>query len=150
MSTKGSIYYSDAQHIYTECFDDDPLNPVYLDQATGVGNITITLSVEAVAAMLVHHVAAVQHIRKWASKTDQDLDEFVRDGVATRMKYKGSDPGTGGAFLASAGWAFYGSPDRPEEDQIADGLREAKHWRGKCKDAIAALDAEIERSRQAR
>lgn len=137
MSTKCSVFCTDELHIYRECFDDDPIAPMYVDYHSGGMRATITLSLAALRAVYRETGRTLAHVRKHAELTDLAIATTCRTDVAERC--------SGKRYAGSVGGMAYGDADDPQQDQISQGVTYWRKVRDRARAALAKWDAECER-----
>lgn len=146
MSTKSSISYTSTDnhmlHIYHECMDDEPVQPVYIEvwNRGEVKNETVDLVLSPQQAFDIYLSVRkeVEHAESCARETDDAIAARSADAVRERIerneqwKAMGSPKGSPVGLLAHAGFMGYGSPDDPPDVQIAAGIDSAKKYRDQC------------------
>jgi hypothetical protein len=120
MSTKSSIASGPNFHFYHEVFDDEN---VYLD----LQNVPFEASERHV--MMAIPVAIWEVIRQtppvdlsFSDKTDEDIQHLVESEVQKRLTDFAAADVRKKSILQLSGASVNGSPDDPQEEQIAKGL----------------------------
>lgn len=145
MSTKGSIFYESSEpvpvaqytHIYTECFDEGPITPVYVEQ----GRDSVSLTIPMLRDLVRHVQRQVTWANERASETDAAIEARVQDAESKRTRHHlewvaaGSPKSTALSFLAHGG-------DEPEAERVRDGIQNARKFRDECRAALAVWNEE--------
>lgn len=140
MSTRSTIYIHNEPatepppptrtNIYTDGFDDGPIEPVYVDQ----GRDSVVLDADAQSALFRHIVARIAHVTLRANEDDASIEIRVRHDELRKTAYykkwleSGKERGPL-ALLASGG-------DTDEQVRVEAAVASAKQWRETCKKAL--------------
>jgi len=145
MSTKSTIRYGDAFHLYHEAFDDAN---IYLELTqdpqfeASPGQITVAIPLEIWE--VIRQGSSID--LSLVEKTDDQIRQMVETGVKDRWdkikeaEAKGQNPG----ILRSIGLLIYGSADDPVQEQIKKGIEyytERRKYQEELAGKIKAIEA---------
>ncbi len=121
MSTKATIAYGPNFHLYHEVLDD---SFVYLE----LEGVQFEASYNRVMVPIAMHIwEFIRHYAgidlDWADKTDEELRRHVESEVDERIKrFKQTDAARNG-LVSLAGSMVYGMADKPQDEQLENGIR---------------------------
>jgi hypothetical protein len=128
MSTKVTVAYGNNFHFYRECLDEDF---IYLE----LEGVEFEAGYNRVMVAIPVHIWEV--IRKyegvdlsWASRTDEEILEYVEKEVDERMeRYQQTEEKKGKQLIALLGSIPFGSADIDRSEQIKRGVSHFKRLR---------------------
>lgn len=126
MSTKISLYYSDAMHLYRECLDEDN---VYLKLTRDRLNLSMEFSVEDFARIAC--TFDMQSLERQCDLSDDQIRDYCKGQVDGRIGSQG--------IKALCGMSVFGSASLPREQQELNGFNFFVSRRNKLRDIMSEI-----------